>query len=64
MIRRFTYPNYGTPCGFPEHKRLSGQDCKVTKEIKERDDEVERMFLVLFQDGTELQVFESELGRI
>jgi hypothetical protein len=59
----FTYPDYGTPNGFPELTAHSGQTCTIVRELgdDERDPEVGRMFIVRFPDGTEGTANEDEL---
>lgn len=59
----FTYPDYGSPPGFPDHVARSGQQCTIVRELgdDERDPEVGRMFMARFSDGAELQVLAMEL---
>lgn len=59
----FTYPNYGTPPCYPEHVEHSGQRCTIVRELgdDDRDEEVGPMYLVKFNDGTELLVMYDEL---
>lgn len=57
----FTYPDYGTPSTFPEHGSHSGQWCVVVSENLDVDEEVEPLFTVRFDDGTELEAYQSEL---
>lgn len=60
----FTYPDYGTPVGFPDHVAHSGQTCTLVRELgdDERDPEVGRMFIARFADGVELTVNHDELS--
>lgn len=57
----FTYPDYGTPPGYPQHVAHSGQECVVLQEDLDVDEEVEPLFLVQFDDGSEVAVYRSEL---
>lgn len=63
MTHLFTYPDYGTPVGYPNHVAHSGQNCTIVRELgdDERDPEVGRMFIVRFADGDQLTVNENEL---
>lgn len=60
----FTYPNHGTPDGYPELRAHSGQTCVIVRELgdHERDPEVGRMFIVRFADGTEVPACQDELA--
>lgn len=62
----FTYPDYGTPDGYPDHTAHSGHACTVIRELgdDERDPEVGRMFIVGFADGAELCVHAEELSEV
>lgn len=59
----FTYPDYGTPVGYPEHVAHSGQTCTIVRELgaDERDEEVGPMYFARFEDGAELCVNYDEL---
>jgi hypothetical protein len=62
-MHTFTYPDYGTPVGYPEHVAHSGQTCEVVRELgdDERDPEVGPMYVVRFADGMELTACGDEL---
>lgn len=55
----FTYPDYGTPCGFPEHASHSGQRVKILERVE--SDDVE-MYRIQAPDGWVGEAFEDELS--
>jgi len=64
MTRKlFTYPNYGTPDGYPEHTAHSGQVVTVFEQLTNEgcDPECEPMYRIKADDGWEGTVNESEL---
>jgi len=64
MTRKlFTYPDYGTPDGHPEHTAHSGQVVTVVRQLtnKECDPECQPMYRIKADDGWEGDANGSEL---
>lgn len=59
--RKFMYPYYGTPDGYPEYTAHSGQTVEVLEELPREYGE--KMFKIKSSDGWEGTSFSSELGR-
>jgi len=67
MKKKFTYPNFGKPDGYPDYTAHSGQTVEVIREGIEGEDydnEGEKMYLVRADDGWLGWVWESELEDI
>jgi hypothetical protein len=64
QTKRFTYPNYGTPDGYPEYTAHSGQLVAVIRQLtlEECDAKCQPMYLVRAADGWEGHVNGSELS--
>ena len=62
----FTYPDYGTPVGYPDHVAHSGQQCEIVRELgdDECDAEVGPMYVARFADGVEMTVRCDEMAPI
>jgi hypothetical protein len=61
---RFTYPDYGTPDGFPGHTAHSGQRIKIVRKLSKEDAPVETMYEIEAADGWKGHAMASELRKV
>jgi hypothetical protein len=61
---KFTYPDYGTPDGYPELTAHSGQSCTIVRQLtdEECDPECQPAYRIRFADGLEATANGSELS--
>lgn len=64
MRKLFTYPDFGTPCGQPEHKAHSGQVVNVLRLVGKHEETGEEIFLVRAADGWQGEANASELSEV
>ena len=57
----FTYPNYGTPDGYPKHTAHSGQKVKVLRQLKLQATGGQEMYVIEAKDGWKGDVHRDEL---
>lgn len=62
MRKLFTYPDFGTPCGQPEHKAHSGQVVNVLRLVGKHEETGEEIFLIRAADGWQGEANASELS--
>jgi len=62
-LAKFTYPNYGTPDGYPEYTKHSGEIVEIVRELAttEYDFQGEKMFQIKAKDGWVGSAWRSEL---
>lgn len=64
-VKRFVYPDFGTPNGYPELTAHSGQLVKVLKLVDTRKDgAVENYYKVKASDKFTFHAWASELRRV
>ena len=63
---RFTYPNYGTPDGYPKYTAHSGQVVTIVRKLtdKEIDPECGPMYRIKAADGWTGDAHGSELRKV